>query len=62
MTIKSDKAVANCKNKQYAINSVAGNLCETQAPGGYKFFLIDEPEPDVGKIVMLCLLSWLKIQ
>lgn len=46
ITIKSSAILARAKQERWPIK--AGNVLE--APGGYKFYIIDEPQPtDTGK-------------
>ncbi|XP_062816745.1 glyoxalase domain-containing protein 4 isoform X2 [Anolis carolinensis] len=39
MTIASSQAVNNAKRLQWPINEISSGFYETEAPGGYKFFL-----------------------
>ncbi|XP_022085862.1 glyoxalase domain-containing protein 4-like [Acanthaster planci] len=48
ITIQSNKAVENARSKNWPLLPVSDGLYSVEAPGGYKFFLLDQPLPDGG--------------
>lgn len=50
MTIQSKEAIQNARKNNWPLKEENG--CQMiEAPGGYKFYLIDEPQPtDTGKV------------
>lgn len=52
MTIKSREAIQRAKDIGWPIDKEeSSGLHVTEAPGGYKFYLVDEPQPtDSGTI------------
>lgn len=45
ITIQSSEAVANARNANWPMTSEADGVYAVQAPGGYKFYLVDKPRP-----------------
>ncbi|XP_038053751.1 glyoxalase domain-containing protein 4-like [Patiria miniata] len=45
ITIQSNKAVQNARSKNWPLLPVSDGVYSVEAPGGYKFFLLDQPPP-----------------
>lgn len=48
MTIASSRAVSNAQKLQWPLKEVSAGVYETEAPGGYRFFLEDKTPPKEG--------------
>lgn len=48
LTIQSSQAVANAKQQSCQLSGVTPGIFETEAPGGYKFYLEDKAQPSTG--------------
>lgn len=48
MTLVSSQAVNNARKMGWPLNEVAQGTFETEAPGGYKFYLEDKEQPKQG--------------
>lgn len=48
-TIQSSQAVSNAKKIGWPLTEVGEALYLTEAPGGYRFYLLDKDQPDCGK-------------
>ncbi|CAK8692169.1 unnamed protein product [Clavelina lepadiformis] len=57
LTIKSAEAVKNCKVKNWELKVLSENIYETHAPGGYRFVLVDEPQPCTDPVQKVTLAS-----
>ena len=45
MTIQSSQVLANAKAQNWPVLTDEHNLQFLEAPGGYRFYVIDEPQP-----------------
>lgn len=50
ITLASSQAVSNARNMGWPIKEVAKGVFETEAPGGYKFYLEDKEQPQQGNV------------
>lgn len=50
ITIQNSEAIANAKRENWPMKELAGRdgVVEMEAPGGYKFFVKDQPRPEAG--------------
>uniref|UniRef100_A0A8C8SJW7 Glyoxalase domain-containing protein 4 n=1 Tax=Pelusios castaneus TaxID=367368 RepID=A0A8C8SJW7_9SAUR len=55
MTVVSSQAVSNARKMGWPLNEVAQGIFETEAPGGYKFFLEDTEEPKQDPVLKVTL-------
>lgn len=55
ITLTSSQAVSNAKNLQWPLTEVAEGVFETEAPGGYKFYLQNHSSSRSGTVKALCL-------
>lgn len=49
LTLQSSQAVNNAKRLGWPLKELEGGVYETQAPGGYPFYLVDKEHPSTGK-------------
>nr|XP_020664764.1 glyoxalase domain-containing protein 4 [Pogona vitticeps] len=55
MTIASSRAVSNAQKLQWPLKEISAGIYETEAPGGYKFFLEDKMPPKEDPVVKVTL-------
>nr|XP_060612634.1 glyoxalase domain-containing protein 4 [Anolis sagrei ordinatus] len=55
MTIASSQAVNNAKRLQWPIKEISSGVYETEAPGGYKFFLEEKEAPKKDPVMKVAL-------
>lgn len=61
ITLKSSKVLENAKTLGWPVE-VEGSLSYVVAPGGYKFYVINEPQPiDKGIFDIICILILLSL-
>ncbi|CAI9547985.1 unnamed protein product [Staurois parvus] len=50
LTLQSSQAVANAKQLNWPLSEVTPGVFETEAPGGYKFYLEDKAQPSTDPV------------
>ncbi|XP_067421904.1 glyoxalase domain-containing protein 4 isoform X2 [Emydura macquarii macquarii] len=55
MTLVSSQAVSNARKMGWPLNEVAQGTFETEAPGGYKFYLEDQEQPKQDPVLKVTL-------
>lgn len=60
ITLVSSQAVSNAKKMGWPLKEVTAGVFETEAPGGYKFYLEDKEQLKQGETYTLALLCVLK--
>ncbi|XP_056412886.1 glyoxalase domain-containing protein 4 [Hyla sarda] len=50
LTLQSSQAVANARKMNWPLSEVSPGLFQTEAPGGYKFFLEDRAQPNTDPV------------
>nr|DBA33407.1 TPA: hypothetical protein GDO54_001097 [Pyxicephalus adspersus] len=50
LTLQSSQAVANAKQLNWPLSEVTPEMFETEAPGGYKFYLEDKAQPSTDPV------------
>lgn len=53
ITLVSSQAVSNAKKMGWPLKEITSGVFETEAPGGYKFYLEDKEQPKKGEIFTL---------
>lgn len=48
ITLASSQAISNARKLEWPLKKVAEGVFETEAPGGYKFYLQDQSLPQSG--------------
>ncbi|XP_059829544.1 glyoxalase domain-containing protein 4 isoform X1 [Hypanus sabinus] len=46
MTLQSSQAVSNAKKEGWPLTEIRNGVFVTEAPGGYKFYLVDKDQPE----------------
>ncbi|XP_037124100.1 glyoxalase domain-containing protein 4 [Syngnathus acus] len=55
LTLQSNQAVSNAKRLGWPLTQVGDSLYQTQAPGGYCFYLVDKEQPSTDPVQKVCL-------
>ncbi|XP_061136838.1 glyoxalase domain-containing protein 4 [Syngnathus typhle] len=55
LTLQSSQAVSNAKRLGWPLTQVGDSLYQTQAPGGYCFYLVDKEQPSTDPVQKVCL-------
>ncbi|XP_056230795.1 glyoxalase domain-containing protein 4 [Seriola aureovittata] len=55
LTLQSSQAVSNAKRLGWPLTEVGEALYLTQAPGGYRFYLVDKEQPPKDPVQKVCL-------
>jgi len=55
LTLQSSQAVSNAKKLGWPLTEVEEGLYQTEAPGGYRFYLIDKEQPANDPVQKVCL-------
>ncbi|XP_063151717.1 glyoxalase domain-containing protein 4 isoform X1 [Candoia aspera] len=55
MTVTSSQAVHNARKLQWPLKEISAGVYETEAPGGYKFFLEDKEQPKEDPVLKVTL-------
>uniref|UniRef100_A0A8D0L6Q3 Glyoxalase domain-containing protein 4 n=1 Tax=Sphenodon punctatus TaxID=8508 RepID=A0A8D0L6Q3_SPHPU len=55
MTVVSSQAVSNARKLEWPLKEVAKGVFETEAPGGYKFYLEDKEQPKKDPVLKVSL-------
>ncbi|XP_075051146.1 glyoxalase domain-containing protein 4 [Mixophyes fleayi] len=55
LTLQSSQAVLTAKKMNWPLSEITTGLFETEAPGGYKFYLEDKAQPDTDPVLKVTL-------
>jgi len=55
LTLQSSQAVSNAKKLGWPLTEVEEGLYQTEAPGGYRFYLVDKEQPPNDPVQKVCL-------
>ncbi|XP_076002231.1 glyoxalase domain-containing protein 4 [Genypterus blacodes] len=55
LTLQSSQAVSNAKRLGWPLTELGEGLYQTQAPGGYPFYLLDREQPESDPVRKVCL-------
>ncbi|XP_067864530.1 glyoxalase domain-containing protein 4 isoform X2 [Heptranchias perlo] len=50
ITLQSSEAISNAKNQGWTLTEATEGVFVTEAPGGYKFFLVDKEQPQTDPV------------